>query len=301
MTFNDSVTENNEAFMGSAVSGIISGQRSFVLLWNPVDSGVDLWVDRIVAANSKATASAADLRPVDQPYGTVHLNGFNKALGRPRSKAEIRAGHMPSLPLVTGRMHEYWLSAPSTDEAYPMNPPVKVPPGHGLFVSQWVASEHTIASFQWREAVSTEPAPPPPPPGPFGNMTVNGGLAAAFDSNTAQPFIAAACTATPASSGWAGKPHGAVVNSVKVYPTTDEGFDGNSGVLDFELYGAQTQPAHDTDGVLLGSLSGQGDKTTGFYEVFSADTVTAFPFVWVRVTSPTAGNHTFCISEIEVL
>lgn len=297
---NDDITNSGRAFVGSAVSEL--GQRAFVQLWNPADSGRDLWVDKIVVVNSQSSIpSAADLRPSTSPLGTVHLHGFNRLLGDAQSKAEIRAGNIPALPLVTGRMHEMWLSGPYTERVYAFDPAIKVRPGHGLLVAQWVPDEKTIASWHWRETDNEDP----PVEGFIGNMTVNGGLAAAFDGVTTKAYAQAAVSSlNPAGGAYAGKGNLAVplaVASARVYPTTDEGYDGNNGSLTFDLYGSHSAPATPGDGVLLGSLTGQADTTTGFKEITSGDTATAWEFLWVRIVSPDAGNHTYCTAQVDII
>lgn len=295
---NDDITNAGHAFIGSAVADI--GQYSFVQLWNPADSGVDLWVDKIVAANSSTTPSAADLRPMTMAMGTVHLHGFNRLVGEPASKAEIRAGNIAALPVVNGRMAEMWLSGPLTERVYDFDPAIKVRPGNGLFVAQWVPNEHTIASWHWRETENLDP----PAATLIGNMTVNGGLAAAFDGNPTKPYAQAAVSSlNPSGGAFAGKGFGAApqaVASARVYPTTDEGFDGNDGVMNFEIYGNHSAPASPNDGTLLGSLTSQADTTTGFKEIASSDQATAWEFIWLRLYSTSGGNHTYCLGQVHL-
>lgn len=67
----------------------------------------------------------------------------------------------------------------------------------------------------------------------LGDMTQQGGLSAAFDSNTAQASSSAAAITSSVSSGNVGKDWGSgvtkIINNVKCYASTDQGFATTSG------------------------------------------------------------------------
>jgi hypothetical protein len=91
----------------------------------------------------------------------------------------------------------------------------------------------------------------------IGNMTVNGGLAAAFDGTTNQGT--AACAADTTGTGYVGKTHTVprVPGRVTVHGSNDAGYSsGGNGSCTITWYGKKgTAPANATDGTVLGSIT----------------------------------------------
>lgn len=136
----------------------------------------------------------------------------------------------------------------------------------------------------------------------IGNMTVNGGLAAAFDGNTAQAD-AAACRGAGATDRYVGKTMAAshAISRVIVYPTTDNGYNGaiglGSSAGDIRLYGKVGVPANATDGTLLGTATAVNNATSGSTTITSSDQITSYSNVWVNFNSTGAVPE---ISELQI-
>lgn len=137
----------------------------------------------------------------------------------------------------------------------------------------------------------------------IGNMTLNGGLPAAFDGNTAQAD-AAACRGNAASTQYVGKTLAIsrAIDHAVVYPTTDTGYNGNVslGVSagDIRLY-AKTgaAPANATDGTLLGTASSVNNATSGSTTIASGDTTTIYDHAWINFNATGTSPVT---SEVEL-
>src|SRR5690606_27004560 len=97
---------------------------------------------------------------------------------------------------------------------------------------------------------------------PIGDMTGQGGLAAAFNGNANQAFSASAATTATDKTGWIGKDFsGAPVklHYVVVTGSSDFGFDGSSDTttVTINIRGKNGGvPSSRTDGDLLGSWTG---------------------------------------------
>jgi hypothetical protein len=135
----------------------------------------------------------------------------------------------------------------------------------------------------------------------IGNMTADGGLAAAFDGNLNQDF--GACCTRVAANGYVGKNDSAApktVGSAIVYSGTN-GFDGVStaNTITISLYGKASAPASGTDGTLLGSVTLSGE--TNVYqsvEIPSSNTTTAWAYRWIYITTTQATSPQVNISEV---
>lgn len=139
--------------------------------------------------------------------------------------------------------------------------------------------------------------------GHIGNMTLNGGLAAAFDgvnSKTAvssalfENFGSNACDAN-VGQNYTGTPQ--QISSVTVYPSTDQGFalfgyviGGNTLLLapnvTLNLRAKVSAPGSPSDGTLLGT-TGLITNTLSPQTIASSDPVTAWNYVWVEIVGQT--------------
>lgn len=122
----------------------------------------------------------------------------------------------------------------------------------------------------------------------LGDMTGNGGLAAASDGDAAQ--AAADCAAkASAVSGWVGRTHTSKLSYVTVVPSTDDGFaDGAAVNMTLQLYGKTgAAPSDETDGVLLGAVGPFADVTTAV-DIGSNDADTEWDHRWVRLIAASA-------------
>lgn len=129
----------------------------------------------------------------------------------------------------------------------------------------------------------------------IGNMTVSGGLAAAFDGNVSQDTSQAA--AASAAAGYVGKTFGSgqFISAILARGSTNFGFSsaGTAENVTIDIYGKQgTAPANSTDGTLIGSsgvIVDADDNTE--VNVASNNTGTAFDHGWARISS---GANVFC-------
>lgn len=138
----------------------------------------------------------------------------------------------------------------------------------------------------------------------IGDMTSNGGLAAAFDGNTNQ--VRTSCATKANASGFVGKTLTAAfpISRVIVHSSNDRGFqhDAEAGAENYalSLYGKVGTPASGTDGTLLGTASGADIDSTITVEINSNDTTTPFDNVWV-LDVPVSGDSQICELGIYVM
>jgi hypothetical protein len=142
----------------------------------------------------------------------------------------------------------------------------------------------------------------------IGDMTANGGLAAAFDDDLTQDNTQAAAGAG-AGKGACGKtfPAATTISKVECWPTTNYGYARKSNDDDYtqdvvlELRGKTGAAPADyyTDGQLLGELQVRDTKTP-WQTVLSTDTITAFDHVWVTVRAVSASTATVYLAEIRL-
>lgn len=133
----------------------------------------------------------------------------------------------------------------------------------------------------------------------IGDMTVNGGLAAAFDGVTAQGAGAAA--AKSGTPGYVGKDWGAgnshTISKFVYYGSTDQGI-GNDGTGRIRLYGSNSAPSSPTNGTLLwdgGVVSDVGAYTITVTSGIT--TTTAYRYHWLCIDS--AGSAGTYVAECE--
>lgn len=133
----------------------------------------------------------------------------------------------------------------------------------------------------------------------FGNMTSQGGLAAAFDDSSPQAATSCARTAATGTVAYAGKSFsvGQAITQVKVFSSSDLGFSNTPAASrTIDVYGKNGAPSSATDGTLIGT-------TGAFSDANSAQTKTvslpgdSYTHVWA-VIDPGGGNHAW-FSEIE--
>lgn len=185
----------------------------------------------------------------------------------------LAAGHTPFLP---GHVGGVWkLEEPSLVDA-----------------ALWKASETITVA----ETLQTGGS------GYIGSMTAGGGLAAAFDTTTAQLAAASAQSPSAQNSGWVGRDYGSTprkVQKIKFYGSSDQGFiSGVDNTVTWSLYGKNgAAPASATDGVLLGHVTTpDGNGIT--FEINSNDTQTAWKYVWALGFD--VNNRTWVCAELQV-
>ena len=137
----------------------------------------------------------------------------------------------------------------------------------------------------------------------IGDLSSNGGLAAAFDGNTNQ--AAAACAVNNSSGlGHVGKTLAApaVFSNIVVHGSNNEGYINAPAVnAVLTLRGKQgVAPADRTDGTLLassGAILHQADESAE-RTLQSSDTTTAWDHVWVQTAYSGGSASSFRIAEI---
>ncbi len=134
----------------------------------------------------------------------------------------------------------------------------------------------------------------------IGDCTNSGGLAAAFDGNTAQAYAAAATRG--ANNGYVGRTYSQsrALDSVTVYGASNTGFDGNTGattctVLVWGKNGAA--PSAYNDGTQLATTGGIADSNTSNVQTIQiADKLAYYTHLWV--SSSTTGTADAAFGEV---
>jgi hypothetical protein len=148
----------------------------------------------------------------------------------------------------------------------------------------------------------------------FGDLTQGGGVAAAFDGNTAQSSGTGAVFGqfSVGIVGYVGKNYGVTPQQIAqatVYPLTDLAFGwgqnryGNNyaGTVTLNLRASNTLPMSSSNGNLLGTTGAFANVITP-QTINSSDPVTMYQYVWIEIVfSPSLGGtfNTACgVSEI---
>lgn len=191
-------------FITSAVVDPVAGQRSFLQLYNPVGSGVEVHFPKWNLAWSGGEVglvrSGYDIRESAGPWGAFYKFGRNKRFGKVLSKAMLYKGTFPAgyLPSNDGIVYEPWPNM--VDGGMPKffdRPPYELipeepfilEPGWGAMIAAAHDQTYLISTFEFSEHPFTETPPvsdPGPVPGNVGSVItslVNG--ANAFDGNEA--------------------------------------------------------------------------------------------------------------------
>lgn len=133
----------------------------------------------------------------------------------------------------------------------------------------------------------------------IGNMTANGGLAAAYDSTRAQS-AAASAAAGMGTNAYIGKQLAAskIISRVRVFGSNNNGFisGGALSSVTINLYASNSSPANSTDGTLIGTLTftNTTDESAG-RDVYSNDLTNAWAYVWVQL-----GTIGARVAELEI-
>lgn len=125
-----------------------------------------------------------------------------------------------------------------------------------------------------------------------GNMTGGAGIAAAFDNTTSQAAASSARLATAGVIQWVGKDYGSGnshrIGRFRVFGPNNATLSGGGGTITVRLYGSNvsTGPTSPQDGVQISSGS-NANTTAEVYDV-TVDSVTAYRWIWVTIS--TTGN-----------
>ena len=135
----------------------------------------------------------------------------------------------------------------------------------------------------------------------FGNMTAQGGLAAAFDGNTTQEYAQSAVRAT--RPGYVGKtfPSPRRLEKMVATSTSNAGFDsaGVSHIIQIRFYATTgAAPTDAYDGTLLAEISNHDDVVRpATLPLTSSDQSTHFEHAWCTIISQDSGDHT-AVAEV---
>jgi hypothetical protein len=135
----------------------------------------------------------------------------------------------------------------------------------------------------------------------FGPMSLNGGLAAAFNGTTAA--ITTACaTRGGASDAWIGKDFGAgakrQLTGFRIYGSSDSGILNGGGNITITAYGSDSAPATGTDGTALGSAGPVADSNSIVIENLTSVRGQPFRYIWLYIAQ-TGGSQNIYVAEVE--
>ena len=153
----------------------------------------------------------------------------------------------------------------------------------------------------------------------IGDMTEQGGLAAAFDDVLTQVFSASAAKTTnggfaPPSSlinftfdNYVGKDYTGIpkqIAQVIIYPSSDTGFLNNSHFVStnditFTLRGNASAPGSASDGTVLSTINIPSNQTSPV-SLVSIDQTTAWNYVWIEINGIVTGFDSFNPNTIGV-
>lgn len=141
-------------FMCATVAEGVSGQRAFVQLWNPADSGQNLEVTQMILAHSYNGASGFDLRQHAAALGSKKVNPPNKAIGGTPSIAELRSGNVAPASIPGAIIQEEWIGRQFDDHTYRFDPPIVIHPGLGIHATAAHDGTYLVASFEFSEVAA---------------------------------------------------------------------------------------------------------------------------------------------------
>lgn len=141
----------------------------------------------------------------------------------------------------------------------------------------------------------------------IGDMTSNGGLAAAFDGTTSQGTTEGASSASTAASTfvYVGADYSAapkVVGSVDVYGSNNAGFVSSSNpTVTLRLYGKNSgAPSSSTDGTQLGtaSFTDTADESAG-RTITNGGSIGPWDYLWIAVSHDDGTSRFMRVAEVE--
>lgn len=146
--FGDAWTDLAQSFLGGESPGAGgAGNSSWAALYNPLGSGVNVYLDELLAAVA-ATALIYVRLITAAPGGIASAQKSNKWASGAAPLAELRYNTGGPTGTVV-----YVLRLPANDcRPVVMNPPWKLPPQSGVLVSSGTLNQALDVSFQWREA-----------------------------------------------------------------------------------------------------------------------------------------------------
>ncbi|CAN0621108.1 protein of unknown function [Burkholderia multivorans] len=126
-----------------------ASQYAQAQLWNPVGSGVNLYVQQVAGLLNSGSGSSAFMYLNTTQVATSGGNGLSKNGAAAAAKGQVRYGTQGAAP---GTPAIGIVSLPGQGLAnYPAADPVCIPPGYGLTLVYNVAATQMSALFEWYE------------------------------------------------------------------------------------------------------------------------------------------------------
>lgn len=152
--FNDSVSEQGQAFSQRSTAGPTVGQQAIVQLFNPVGSGRALYVDGVDALNLTAT-DRLEMRQHNVALGAgvvAPAGGFNQNIGGAAGAAQLRIVTSGAGP---GSVIQEGCALVNVLFQWKLDSPIRIPEGWGLHVTAFTANTLIVVTFRWREKITT--------------------------------------------------------------------------------------------------------------------------------------------------
>jgi hypothetical protein len=137
------------AFAGIGISPTASAACSRVQLWNPVGSGVTLYVEQVAAVQN--TTEAIYLSFNTAVLSTLCQQGQNKKAGGATAKGAIYADTSGSSPVASTSFGIVSGPASISLAQYPQADPIVIPPGNGLILWCNTTNQQIVGVFEWYE------------------------------------------------------------------------------------------------------------------------------------------------------
>ena len=140
----------------------------------------------------------------------------------------------------------------------------------------------------------------------IGNMTSNGGLAAAFNGNNNQAYAQNSVVLTGSAPAFIGKDWGSgntkTITGVKTWGSNETGYSGVGAATSHFLYGSNSAPTGTSDGTLITTLvtnTADVNGTNPFVYLTGIDATTAYRYHWLTITTPSNSTGQTIVCELE--
>jgi hypothetical protein len=137
---------NGNTYGGTASAGGGASTYAYVQLWNPVGSGVSLYVQNVGAGG----ASWLGVAGTTTQAATLSGNGVSKNLSKGAAAGQVRYSTLAALG-----NDNTWLgvvgNAGTNEAPFPLNDLIIVPPGYGLNIICNTTNTAMNAGFEWYE------------------------------------------------------------------------------------------------------------------------------------------------------
>lgn len=143
-------TMAGNAFAGVASQAAVAAQFSHVQLWNPIGSGRNVAVSRVMVGTNTPTPIFA-ARLFNTALATLVATGLNKRAAGPASVMELRTES--TVALLGGGSFQFAWGAQATPLILETKEPVILLPGWGLLITNQILNAIVGATFDYTEFV----------------------------------------------------------------------------------------------------------------------------------------------------